>query len=200
MSDYIIIGVVIVVATYLVSAFLFGILLRGFAPFIPSRPWVIAQILSELSLSSEKPHCIALSSGRSGFFYALEKKYPKGTYIGVESKILPFLIARLQVVLRRTKIKVIFSPLHHVDYKNADLVYSHLKPDVMRGLGRKLKFECKSRALIISTGFNFPNLTAFKVVPLPDPKGGLNWMSGNIKIGRGKEGFKKEKKAFFYEI
>jgi hypothetical protein len=200
MNDYLIL-IPFIPLVYLATLFLFGLLQRGFAPFIPSRPWVVAQILAELNLPVDNPVCIALSSGRSGFFHALEKKYPEGTFVGVESQLVPFLIAKVQTWIRRTKIKVVFLPIHHVDYKSADFIYSHLKPDSMRGLGRKLKFECQSGAVVVSTGFNFPNLTAAKVVELPDRKGRFDWLSSNMNLfSRSSQVFKKEKKAFFYEI
>ncbi|MHA1575372.1 MAG: hypothetical protein ACTSXL_04455 [Alphaproteobacteria bacterium] len=201
MNDIVIVLVIIVPIGYIITMFLFDLLLRGFAPLIPSRPWVVEQILDNLELKKDDPYCIALSTGRSGFFHALEKKYPKGTFIGVETGLFAYLVSKVQTMIRKTKIKVIRSPIHRVNYTQADFVYSHLKPDTMRGNGRKMKFECKPETVVVSTGFNYANLDAKKAIDLPDRKGRFDWLSKNQKLfSRKSKMFKKEKKAFFYEV
>ncbi len=200
--SYLVVTIIILVPIgYFLTVFLFDLLLRGFAPFLPSRPWVVEQILKELKLEQEAPSCIALSSGRSGFFYALEKKYPKGKFIGVEPHLFSYFVSKVQSLIRRTNIQVIHQPIHRVYFKEADLIYSHLNPTTMRGIGRKMKFECRSGAMIVSTGFNYANLEAKKIIDLPDRKGKLDWLSKNQKLfTRKSQEFKKEKKAYFYEI
>ena len=186
---------------YVLTRFIFDLLLRGFAPFIPSRPWVVSQILSELKIPQKKPKLYAFSSGRSGFFHVLEKRYPDATLIGIEPNLFPYIVAKVQTLIRKTKIKVIHRAVHRADIKDADFIYSHLYPDKMRGLGRKIKFECKTGTQIISTGFSFPFLNAKKFVDLPDRKGKLSFLSKNQKLFQRKSQlYKKEKKAFFYEI
>jgi len=186
---------------YLIVIFIFDILLRGFVPFIPSRPWVVQQILSELEIPQSNPKMFAFSAGRSGFFRALEKKYPDAVLVGVESDLFPYLVAKTQSFLRQTKIKVVRQPIHRLDVKDADFIYSHLYPDKMTGIGSKLKFECRPGTKIVSTGFNFRILTPKKVIELPDMKGKFTWLSKNQNLFQRKsKKFKKEKKAFFYEI
>jgi hypothetical protein len=200
--SYLVITIVILLPIgYFLTVFLFDLLLRGFAPFLPSRPWVVEQILSELELEKENPVCVAFSSGRSGFFYALEKKYPNGKFVGVEEHLFSFFVSKVQSLIRRTNIKVVRQPMHRVYLKEVDFIYSHLSPATMRGIGRKMKFECKRGARIVSTGFNYANLEAKKVIDLPDRRGRLDWLSRNQKLfSRKSQQFKKEKKAYFYEI
>ncbi|RLC38753.1 hypothetical protein DRH27_01515 [Candidatus Falkowbacteria bacterium] len=186
---------------YIIVIFLFDILLRGFVPFIPSRPWVVEQILSELEIPQSNPKMFAFSSGRSGFFLALEKKYPDAVLVAVESDLFPYLVAKTQAFVRQTRIKVIRQPIHRVNIKEVDFIYSHLYPDKMEGIGAKLKFECRPGTQIVSTGFNFRTLTPKKVIELPDVKGKFAWLSRNQNLfHRKSKKFKKEKKAFFYEI
>ena len=197
----IILYIIIIAAGYFIVSFVFDLLLRGFIPFIPSRPWVVSQVLRELEIPQAKPKMIAFSAGRSGFFRALEKKYPEATLTAIEPDLFPFLVAKVQSFIRRTKIKVIRQPIHRVDVKNADFIYSHLYPDKMRGIGAKLKFECRAGTQIVSTGFAFRTLSSKKVIDLPDIKGKFSWLSKNQNFFQRKsKKFKKEKKAFFYEI
>ena len=204
MSDYIvyiIYGVPSAVIGYFAVIFIFDILLRGFVPFITSRPWVAEQILEELEIPQADPTLMALSSGRSGVFHALEKKFPTARLIAVETDFFPYIVSKTQAWLRRTKIKVIKSEIHRVDVRQADFIYSHLYPDKMSGLGAKLKFECRPGTQIISTGFNISFLEPKKVVNLPDRKGQLDWLSKNQNLFQRKSRkYKKEKKAYFYEI
>ena|SRR3989339_864589 len=199
---YIISGAVFLVFCYFFINFIFDLLLRGFAPFLPSRPWVTDQILSALKLPEGDPVIIALSSGRSGFFHALEKKYGKtGTLIGVEMKLFPYIVAKTQSILRRSRIRVIKSQIHRVNVKEARLIYCHLYPPDMVGLGKKFKFECRPGTVIVSTGFNIPFLTPTKTIDLPDRAGRLDFLSRNQNLFQRKNRkFKKEKRAYFYEI
>jgi hypothetical protein len=92
-------------------------------------------------------------------------------------------------------------PVYRVDVKDFDLIYCHLNPDELRDLGSKFKFECRPGTIIISTGFNIPYLNPSKVVPLEDRKGRLDFLSKNQKLFQSKaKKYKKEKKAYFYEI
>ncbi|MEA3398381.1 MAG: hypothetical protein U9R06_01415 [Patescibacteria group bacterium] len=201
MLFYILYGVPALIISYFLVIFLFDLLLRGFAPFISSRPWVVQQILSELIILQENPKIIAFSCGRSGLIHALEKKYPNAALLGIETNLFPYIVAKVQLWIRRSRIKVIRQAIHRANVKEADLIYSHLYPDQMEGLGRKLKFECREGTQVLSTGFSIPFLEQNNVVDLPDRKGRLNWLSKNQKLFQRKSKlFKKEKKAYIYKI
>ena len=168
---------------------------------MPSRRWVVKQIMGELDIAQKNPKFIALSSGRSGFFRALELKYKNAEFLGVEPYFFSFLVAKAQKIIRRSSMKIIHEEIYHVNYYDADFIYCHLYPDQMDALGPKLKFECKSGTQIVSTGFNIMYLKPKKIVELPDHKGRLDWLSKNQKLFQLKnKKHKKEKKAYFYEI
>ncbi len=202
MSLYIVPAVLLIVFAYFVLIFIFDLLLRGFCPFIPSRPWVVEQLMPEVKLNKERPiKVLAFSSGRSGFFYSLGIKYPNAQLFGYEQNLFPFLVARAQSFIRKTRIKVKKSAIHRTDVSDIDFIYCHLNPDKMRSLGKKLKFECRPGTKIVSTGFNIPYLTPSKIIELPDKEGRLNFLSKNQNLFQSKKKkFKKEKKAYFYEI
>ncbi len=189
------------IASYFVVIFIFSVLLRGFAPFISSRPWVIKQIVDEIDL---KPGAKAysLGSGKSGFLYAIGKKYPQTNLIGVEFLLLPFLSSKIQVFLRRSKIMVIFKrELREMNIKDADLIYCYLDVDVLKDLSKKFKFECKPETQIISNGFVVPGLKLVKTIELTEKKGRFSFLLKNRKIWTPKrKRSKKENKVYFYEI
>ncbi len=187
---------------YFVMIFIFDLLLRGFHPFIASRPWVVEQLMPEVKLSKNRPlKGIAFSSGRSGFFYALKSQYPAIELIGYEKNLFPYLVALVQKLIRRSRISIRRAGVRRVDVSDADFIYCHLTPDEMRDLGKKLKFECKTGTIVISTGFNIPGLNPVKVIELPDKAGRFNYLSKNQNLFQSKrKKFKKEKKAYYYEI
>lgn len=200
MLTYLYWGIIIGVS-YFIGRFLFDVLLRGFLPFVPSRPWVVDQIMNELIIPKEDATILAFSTGRSGLIQALEKRYPKATIIAYEPYLYAYWYSLFQSSLRNTKIKVRHEKVHRIDVSSADFIYSHLYPEDMEGLGPKLKFECQSACIIISTGFNIVHLKTKKIIPLPDRKGRFDWMSKNQKLFQAKrKKHKKEKKAFYYEI
>jgi hypothetical protein len=200
-KEFIIPGLFSIATIYFITIFIFDLLLRGFSPFITSRPWVVEQIIRELTFEKKKPIMVAFSSGRSGFFNTLQIKFPDAVFIGIESEFFPYVVAKVQSFLRRTKIRVKYQPIHRVNIKEADLIYCHLEPDELRELSSKFKFECKPGALVISTGFNIPYLDPIKVVPLEDRSGKYDFFSKNQNLFQSKyKKFKKEKKAYIYEI
>ena len=199
--SYLIYGAIFIVFVYLITSFVFDLLLRGFVPFITSRPWVVEQMLSEINIPQPNPRLLAFSTGRSGVFHALEKKYPQATLIGVEFGFFPYLVSKFQTLIRRTHIKIVKQSIHHVDIKGADFIYCHLEPDDLRFLSAKFKFDCKIGTQIVSTGFNIPYLNPKKIIDLPDRKGRIDWLSKNQKLLQSKQKkFQKENKAYLYEI
>ncbi len=192
---------VLVVAIYFVTIFIFSVLLRGFAPFISSRPWVIKQILDEIELKSNSI-IYSFGSGKSGFLYAIGKKYPDSILIGVEWLILPFISSKIQVFLRKEKIKVLFKRnLREVDIKRANLIYCYLDVDILKDLAKKFKFECRSGTKIISNGFVIPGLEPIKVLELTEKKGRFGFLLKNRRLWLPKrKRSKKENKVYFYEI
>lgn len=206
------IGMTVLSSGYLLAQLFFDVLLRGFAPLIPSRPWVVNQILDNLKLKKYNK-VYAFGSGRSGFLHEFEKLFPKTKIIGVEYSLFHYIVARLQMLLRerlhhstrikvsRSNIKVIRRQIRRVDVSDAEIIYSHLYPEHMDGFGRKLKFECKPGTMVISTGFLITGLEPKKIINLDQRKGRLSWVSKSRDFFKSKRKKSiKENKAYFYEI
>jgi len=200
-KQFLIPGIAAILAGYALTVIIFNLLLRGFSPFFPSRPWVVRQLMDELNFDKKNMTMVAFSAGRSGFFHTLSKKYPEAKLIGDEPALFPYVMARIQSIIRRTRIKIIHKKIHRVNIKNADLIYCHMYPDSLRELSSKFKFECKTGAIIISTGFNIPYLDPTKVILLEDREGKYDFLTKNLGIFQSKQKkFRKEKKAYFYQI
>jgi hypothetical protein len=201
----ILIGITAFSTGYLLVLLTFDVLLRGFAPFIPSRPWVIDKILNNLKLKHYQ-RLYAFGAGRSGFLYEFQNLFPETEIVGIEYMRFPYLVAKTQLFLRRilmlkTNIRVIYSKIRDVDISGAEIIYSHLYPEHMEGLGQKLKFECQPGTIIISNGFIIPGLETNKMVTLDERKGRFAWLSKNRELfkSRRKKSV-KENKVYFYEI
>ena len=201
-----VVGVTIISSGYILVKLFFDILLRGFAPIISSRPWVVEVTLNNLKLKKYSL-VYGLGSGRSGFLHEFKKMYPQTEVIAIEHDRFPYLVAKVQIIVRwlffhSAKIKVIRAPIYKIEISQADFVYCHLYPDHMAGLGKKLRFEVRPGTPIVSNGFLIPDLEPKKIVTLPERKGRLAWLSRDkgllFKSKRKKS--KKENKVFFYEI
>lgn len=192
----------------LVSAFitkqLFNFLLRGFAPFIPSRPWVVDQLMQEVvKLPLRKGfNMVSIGSGRSGLSHGIEKAYPDARIVGIEDTWLSFLLSKLQVYLQRTDIIVKMNKdPYFVHVSDKDLIYLKLDVDDLREIDRKLRFECKTGTVIISNGFVIPNFIPFRIVKLDDRKGRFAFLGRDRELfPRKRKKHKKENKFYFYEI
>ena len=82
------------IALYYLTVLIFDFVLRGFAPFITSRPWLVNQInehMDKLDIKhSPKFKALSLGSGRSGFFASLEKKISKSRAGGTRKGLYIF--------------------------------------------------------------------------------------------------------------
>jgi hypothetical protein len=197
-------GIAGILAYYLITEIFFDILLRGFAPLISSRPWVINTLLEELKKEKIKanPVIYSLSCGKSGFLLGVGGSYPNAELIGVEHDLFPFILEKIQLIIRFSNIKAIYQKnLYQLDIKRADLIYCYLDVEILRELPKKFKFECKPGTIIISNGFPIPNLVEKRSVDISSKKRKLAFLSKSKKLMASKE--KEGKRAnlvYFYEI
>ncbi|MDP3043702.1 MAG: class I SAM-dependent methyltransferase [bacterium] len=153
----------IIIAFFLLSQF-FNILFRGYAPFISTESEVIEKIINEIKIDSD-PVFYELGCGKASFLRALGRKFPQAKLIGVEYSILPWLVAKIQTSMNKSKIKIIKENIFKINLADADYVYCYLNIAMMKKLEEKFKNECKPGAKIISYSFAMPNLKPEKVIP-----------------------------------
>ncbi|PLX21007.1 hypothetical protein C0584_04455 [Candidatus Parcubacteria bacterium] len=193
-------------ALYYFTVLLFDFLLRGFVPFISSRPWVVDQIndqLKKLKLNnSPNFKAVSLGSGRSGFFASLEKKFPEAELEGHEKGFIYFLLSWLQAFIRRSKIKVRRSRhFHRVGVADVDLIYCYApSSETIRELGDKFKFECRPGTIVLSNGFVVPFLDVKEILELSDSRGRYSFLSKNRFLLKKNRRSNKENKVYVYVI
>ncbi len=196
----------IAVVVYYVSMAIFDFILRGFVPFIASRPWVVEQVNDHLKTLTIRnlPHFKALSlgSGRSGFFASLEKKYPEAELEGHEKGLLYFSLSWLQSLVKRSRIKVRRSRhFHRVSVSDVDLIYCYApSSETIRELGDKFKFECKPGTIILSNGFVIPFLDINDTIELSDTRGRYSFLSKNRFLLKKNKRANKENKVYVYIV
>jgi hypothetical protein len=154
----------------LLSSQFYNIIFRGFAPFISSRPFVIQTVLRELNMK-EDAKVYELGCGKAGFLRAIEEKYPRARLVGIENSLWPYLLARLQKVLSKSKMELRKGDLFKADIKDADVIYCYLINTMMPRVGEKVKGECKPGTLIVSYIFSIPGWTPEKDVEVKEKPG-----------------------------
>lgn len=194
---------VVIIAFYLFIKLLFDLLLRGFAPLVSSRPWVIEGLIEELKKEDikEKPTIYSLSCGKSGFLYFVGREYPGAALVGVEQGLKPYLVAKIQSAIRRLGIKVIHQPkLHRLDFRDADIIYCYLSVTEIRDLPNKFRFECKPGTIIISVGMPIPGIPEKRTISISGQAGRFFFLSTKIDNESKLKDSKRAHYIYFYEI
>ncbi len=206
-KDIIILGFEIILFLVVLAFFtkqISNFILRGFAPFIPSRPWVVDQLMQEVVKLplGKKFNMVSIGSGRSGLSHGIEKAYPDARIVGIEDTFLSYFLSRLQVFIQGSNILVKMNEdSYNVNVSDKDLIYLKLDIDDLREIDRKLKFECKTGAIVISNGFVIPGFIPIRVVKLDDKKGRFVFLGRNRELfAKKRKKHKKENKFYFYEI
>ncbi|MDD5071310.1 MAG: hypothetical protein PHQ42_01090 [Patescibacteria group bacterium] len=152
----------IVFAVFFLIQF-YNIIFRGFAPFISTKREVIKKIIAKLELK-EDGVIYELGCGEAGFLRAARKKFPKAKLVGFEYSFLPYLIARIQNSLSKSKIIIKKKDIFKVDLSQADVLYCYLNNLTMKKLEDKIKAEGKPGLKIISYQFPFPEIKPEEVL------------------------------------
>jgi 16S rRNA A1518/A1519 N6-dimethyltransferase RsmA/KsgA/DIM1 with predicted DNA glycosylase/AP lyase activity len=141
----------------------YNIVFRGFAPFVSTRFKAILGILKEMDLNGDE-HVYELGAGKAGFLRAVEQKFRNLELTGVEYSWWPYILARIQVILSGSRIKLVRKNIFKVNLKDADVIYCFLSDTMMKKLEKKIKEECRPNTMVISYNFPFPNIESEKVI------------------------------------
>ncbi len=87
---------------------------------------------------------------------------------GVEHAWVPWLLARLRLLLQGRKVGLLRSDLMQVDLGQFDVVYAFLSPAIMPGLWQKVRKEMQPGSLLVSNSFEVPGVTPTQVITIDD--------------------------------
>ncbi len=134
----------------------FNIIFRGFAPLVGSRQTALDTILENIS---PQPNQVIYELGSSSakFLRMVEKKFSDVKLIGLEYSPIPFLISKLFLRLKNSRVEIRFQNMFKVSLQEADLIYCYLLPGMMVKLGEKIHAECRPGTILVSYTFSVPN-------------------------------------------
>lgn len=97
-----------------------------------------------------------LGSGLGGVLRGFAHARPDASYVGIEAAWLPFVVSRLWC--RGGAVQVRRTDIWDVDLGRYDVVYAYLSPAAMPRLWAKAQREMRSGSLLISNGFEVPDV------------------------------------------
>lgn len=113
---------------------------------------------------------IDLGCGLGGPIAHLAEVRPGGTFRGVESSPLPWLVAWLRN-LGRPRVQIRFGSLWDQDLAGFDVVYAFLSPEPMAALWAKAGKEMKPGSLLVSHSFEVPGIPPARILPVAGRSG-----------------------------
>ncbi|MBD3247745.1 hypothetical protein GF382_00450 [Candidatus Falkowbacteria bacterium] len=143
----------------------------------------------------------SLGGGSSGFLMSLEEHYPDLRLVGVEDSLCSYLATKIQVFLKKSRIKVLKSDYYWINISQADVVYCYLSLKDVRDIQRRLKIDTKPNALIISNGFVIPYMEPFKTIELKEK---MHWSRifnrGKKVVRTSRDEDKRDNKVYYYQV
>jgi len=144
-------------------------LIRIRVPFVPSSRKAIKKIVDLIPVDKDKI-IYDLGCGDGRVLIAYTKKYGvRG--IGYELGWLAYSLARFNVWLTKTPIKIYKQNFYKVNLSQADIVFCYLLPATLKNIEKKLIDELKPGAKIISLDFQFPNWSPTQKIELTNKAG-----------------------------
>jgi hypothetical protein len=123
--------------------------------FLSSR--AAARAVADLLPQEGRFGFLDLGSGLGGMLSFLARARPSGSYYGIESAPVPFLLSRLRA-LRSRSCHVRWGDFEQLDLGCYDVVYAYLSPAAMTGLWDKARREMRAGSLLISNSFAVPGV------------------------------------------
>jgi 16S rRNA A1518/A1519 N6-dimethyltransferase RsmA/KsgA/DIM1 with predicted DNA glycosylase/AP lyase activity len=151
----------------LIGSLLYQWSLISEAPFIPTPQKAIEKIANYVEIN-DNDVVFDLGCGDGRFLEICYKKNSRASYIGIEKKLVPFLLAKLRVWRMKSpfNIKIVKGNIFKQDFSKATFIYTYLFPEVMEKLEPKLEKELKPGAVVISCDFKFKNKQPEKIINL----------------------------------
>jgi len=144
-------------AAFLLLASLYWGVSRTRVPlFLSSR--AATQAVANLLPQEGSFSFLDLGCGLGGVLARLARARPAGSYHGIESAPVPFLLARLRAALMARSCRISWGDFRDLDLGRYDVVYAYLSPAAMGDLWHKASREMRGGSLLISNGFAIPGV------------------------------------------
>jgi len=130
-------------------------------PYVKTKKKILALIFTELKITPSDV-IYDLGCGTGTFLLAAEKFQPKKS-VGFELSPLHFLLAKINVWLKKSRAEIIYQNFFQADFSQADIIYIFLTIPTKK-LGEKITKEAKPGCRIISLGGAVPYLKLDKTI------------------------------------
>lgn len=132
------------------------------APFFPTPAGAIRRALREASLAPGETF-YDLGAGTGKVLVIAEKEFGARA-TGFEISLLFYWLAEINLLLHRSKSKILAQNFFATDLRNADVVFCFLAIRTMQKMEDKLKDELKPGARVMVYAFPLPTMTPIKTI------------------------------------
>lgn len=132
-----------------------------------------AEALASLLPGQKSFFFIDLGCGYGGLLNKLGEVRPNGTFHGIETALLPFLLGKLQVMTSASDMTFRWGDFWQHSLSSYDVVYAYLSPVPMQALWDKACREMRPGSMLISNSFVVPGVKPDKIVELCDCTGSV---------------------------
>jgi SAM-dependent methyltransferase len=152
---------------FLASVLLYWSTYRTRVPYYPST-MPVWKAVAEL-LPAERPvRFIDIGSGFGGLVLHLAASSRTGSFQGIETAPLPWLVSWLRSV--RTRAHFLFGDYNRLNFADYDVVFAYLSPAAMPSLWEKAHSEMRPGSLLLSLEFEIAGIAPSFAIR-PDPNG-----------------------------
>jgi SAM-dependent methyltransferase len=163
---YIILFIVLIIVLIYLSTLITFFITK--VPFVKSSKKVKNKIL-EIAGIGKNDILYDLGCGVGDLLILADKKYQAKAF-GFELSPMPYLVAKLKIILNKSKARVLCKNFFKADLSKADIVFCYLMPGVNNKLKDKLAKELKKGTRVISCAFSFPGWKISEKVTLTNNK------------------------------
>ena len=126
-------------------------------PFVPT-PKVIIDGMVEFAELKPNQIVFDLGAGDGRILLAAEKREPSIKAIGYEGAIGVWLLSKLRMYLRGSKIQMVCKDFMNEDFSKADVIFTYLSIASMKKLKPRFDRELKDGAMVITHAFRVPDM------------------------------------------
>lgn len=120
------------------------------------------------ALPTDRPfRFLDLGSGTGALLLPLARRFPNGTFVGIENAPLPLWLARHQA-RGQANLTYRAADFFAEPWAGYEYLYAFLSPAPMARVERKAQRELDAGAVFISNTFAFPNTEPFRIEPLDE--------------------------------